>query len=118
MIVWLLRRWGRPTPVPSSLDFAFGGKVWPGLAKLQEESNEVGQVLAKLIQTGGNPAHWSGDMIEKLVEEVPDLLAAIRVFLALNPVLHEHGPAMQERYNAKVATFFGWHYDTLAERGA
>ncbi|MGN5375861.1 hypothetical protein [Sphingomonas hankookensis] len=108
-----------PTPVPaSSLDFAFGGTVWPGLAKLAEESNEVGQVLAKLIQTGGDSQHWSGDLVEMLVEELPDLLAAYHVFFCLNPVLHPHAAAMNDRALAKTRQFFAWHYDTLAERKA
>jgi hypothetical protein len=103
----------RPTPSPA-LDFAFGGTVWPGLAKLQEETAEVNQVLAKLIQTGGDPQHWSGDMVEKLVEELPDLLAAYHTFFVLNPVLHEHAEAMNERAAMKVGKFLGWHFDTLA----
>lgn len=99
-----------------SLDFAFGGTVWPGLAKLVEEGSEVQQVLGKLIQTGGDPRHWSGDLIEKLVEELPDLLAALRVFVRLNPQLHPHLGAMMERHDAKVAKFLGWHFDTLARQ--
>ena len=75
-----------PAP-PLPLPYAFGGTVWPGLAKLTEEAGEVQQVLAKLIQTGGDPNHWSGDMIAKLVEELPDLAAALEVFVRLNPVL-------------------------------
>lgn len=116
MILWLLRRFSRPPPVAPSLDFAFGGRVWPGLAKLAEEKDEVGQVLAKLIQTGGDPNHWSGDMVAKLVEELPDLLAAIEVFIALNPVLHPHDKAMQERFEMKVEKFFSWHRDALEAR--
>lgn len=115
MILWLLRRFSKPTP--PALDFAFGGRVWPGLAKLSEEGGEVNQVLAKLIQTGGDPNHWSGDMVEKLVEELPDLLAAIKVFVALNAVLHPHAEAMRERFEVKVEKFLGWHHDTLARRG-
>ena len=102
-------------PAPrSSLDFAFGGTVWPGLAKLAEESGEVLQVLAKLIQTGGDPNHWSGDMVAKLVEELPDLAAALEVFVRLNPVLHPHVEAMRARRDDKISKFLGWHRDTLA----
>jgi hypothetical protein len=111
MIAYLLRRFTKARP---RLDFAFGGTVWPGLAKLAEESAEVNQVLAKLIQTGGDPNHWSGDMVEKLVEELPDLLAALRVFVELNHVLHPHVATMRERYETKVAHFHGWHRDALA----
>ncbi len=107
---------GEPPVTPSTLDFAFGGKVWPGLAKLAEEKDEVGQVLAKLIQTGGDPAHWSGNMVDKLVEELPDLLAAVKVFVELNPVLHQHGDAMRERFEMKVARFRAWHFETLEGR--
>ncbi|MEO5867254.1 MAG: hypothetical protein ABIS14_12840 [Sphingomonas sp.] len=100
----------------SPLDFAFGGTVWPGLAKLSEEGGEVQQVLAKLIQTGGDPNHWSGDLVEKLVEEIPDLVAAIRVFIALNPILHPHREAMRDRVEMKVDRFYSWHFTTLAAR--
>lgn len=128
-IAWMRRAHDRLFPYPAvdagwvghnrgpALDFVFGGKNWPGLAKLQEESAEVNQVLAKLIQTGGDPAHWSGDMIDKLVEELPDLLAALRVFIELNPVLLLHGADMVARYDSKVAQFRAWHFDTLAARG-
>ena len=109
---------GRPAaPPPSRLDFAFGGTVWPGLAKFQEESCEVGQVLAKLIQTGGDPEHWSGNMVEKLVEEMPDLLASYYVFFMLNPVLHSRADEMTERARMKVRKFLEWHFDTLGARG-
>ncbi len=101
---------------PSPLHFAFGGTVWPGLAKLAEESCEVGQVLAKLIQTGGDPQHWSGDMVAKLVEELPDQMAASAMFIELNPILHPFADRMRERYEAKRAQFREWHYDTLAAR--
>lgn len=116
MILYLIRRFTKRRPVPPSLDFAFGGTVWPGLAKLVEEKDEVGQVLAKLIQTGGDPNHWSGDMVAKLVEELPDLSAALRVFVELNPVLHPHAAEMHERYETKAAKFRTWHRDALASR--
>ncbi len=116
MIAWLIRRYSKPAVPVTALDFAFGGVVWPGLAKLQEESGEVNQVLAKLIQTGGDPAHWSGDMVEKLVEELPDLLAALKVFIELNPVLHSRSEDMLTRFWVKVERFRAWHHDTLAGR--
>lgn len=101
----------------SPLDFAFGGTVWPGLAKLAEESSEVGQVLAKLIQTGGDPQHWSGDLLQMLAEELPDQMAATAVFMELNvEALRPYAFDMQERYHSKVARFRAWHYDTLAAR--
>lgn len=37
--------------------YGIGSSVWPGLAKLQEESCEVGQVLAKIIARGGDLDH-------------------------------------------------------------
>lgn len=40
--------------------YGIGSDVWPGLAKLQEESCEVGQILAKIIARGGDLDHrWT-----------------------------------------------------------
>jgi hypothetical protein len=40
--------------------YSIGSTVWPGLSKLVEEMGEVGQVVGKLIATGGDPAHRDG----------------------------------------------------------
>lgn len=56
--------------------FAFGNPHWPGLAKLNQECGAVIQEIGKLMMTGGDPVHWSGDLRERLLAEIADMLAA------------------------------------------
>ena len=87
--------------------FSIGQNVWPGVAKLMEESAEVIQVCAKLLATGGRTDHWSGrDLKVWLEEELGDLGAAIdfvRFFNALDE------GAIEARTKAKFELFLEWH---------
>lgn len=64
--------------------YSIGSDNWNGMSKLIEEMGELQQVLGKLIGSDGNPNHWSGDLIEKLVEEVGDVFAALNFFVSKN----------------------------------
>lgn len=87
--------------------FSFGSKTWPGLAKLVEESGEVLQISGKLMMTGGDPNHWSGDLSLKMESELADTMAAIFFFIDNNPQLN--GDRIADMLNTKMATFTKWH---------
>jgi NTP pyrophosphatase (non-canonical NTP hydrolase) len=88
--------------------FAIGDKEWPGISKLVEECGEVLQVAGKLMGTRGDPAHWSGDMREALVEEMADLVAAL-AFVADQCLTEREREAMASRTETKFERFQGWH---------
>lgn len=96
------------------MSFAFGDKQWPGLAKLNEECGEVIQVIGKLMMTHGDPAHWSGNLREQLLDEVADAEAAIVFFDRHNMTLPER-QRMARRVTEKVNKFERWHYDMDAD---
>jgi NTP pyrophosphatase (non-canonical NTP hydrolase) len=64
--------------------YSIGSDHWNGLSKLVEELGELGQVLGKLMGSGGNTNHWSGDLNEKLIEELGDVAAAMNFFITKN----------------------------------
>jgi NTP pyrophosphatase (non-canonical NTP hydrolase) len=86
--------------------FAIGDRVWPGVSKLVEEIGELGQVLGKLMGSRGNIHHWSGNLRDKLHEEIGDVLGAIRFVIihgALDPDVIEF------RARKKYEQFEKWH---------
>ena len=91
-------------------DFSIGSAIWPGTSKLLEEQGELIQVLGKLMATGGDTKHWSGDLRTMLVEESGDLIAAINFFLHHNLTAEEQH-AVAERAQRKMALFEQWHKD-------
>jgi len=94
--------------VSGSGDFSIGGTVWPGTSKLLEEQGELIQVLGKLMATGGDTEHWSGDLRKMLVEEMGDVAAALVFFQTENLTRDE---VLQIAYRAekKLALFREWH---------
>lgn len=91
-----------------SKDFAFGSKVWPGVAKLVEELGENGQVLGKLMMTGGEHEHWDGSNLSNRLElELGDLLAAIEFVMKHNASLDR--VIIVARKAEKLALFEKWH---------
>ena len=66
--------------------FGIASKNWPGLAKLGEEANEVGQEVMKIVATGGGLFYGVGTPLfeETLWDEIGDLLAAIRYAVVKN----------------------------------
>ncbi|OGT55458.1 MAG: hypothetical protein A3E01_09105 [Gammaproteobacteria bacterium RIFCSPHIGHO2_12_FULL_63_22] len=94
-------------------DFSIGGSLWPGLSKLIEECGEVLQVGGKLIGSEGRTDHWSGDLNQMLVDELGDLLAALRFFMEANNIDTSSVAARQRR---KLAVFWEWHRQGLAVR--
>lgn len=66
-------------PIP----YAMGSAVFPGLAKVLEEMNELGEVLSKILMTG-SLNHWHGDLTDSLIEELGDVCFAIDYFVKHN----------------------------------
>lgn len=88
--------------------FSLGSKIWPGIAKLVEESGEVLQVCGKLQGTGGETKHWDGgeDLKVRLEEEIGDALAALSFVIDNNQLNRE---AITKRRAKKLETFTKWH---------
>lgn len=94
-------------PVGSG-DFSIGSVLWPGVSKLIEEVGELGQVLGKLIAVAGETKHWSGNLREKLVEEIGDVYAALDFVVYYN-FGQEETRQIRLRREKKLATFTEWH---------
>lgn len=91
--------------------FAFGDKEWPGLAKLNEESGELVQVIGKLMMTHGEAEHWDGsDLRVRLVEEMADVAAAVS-FVEVFALTAEERAVLDARRIEKFALFARWHED-------
>ena len=89
--------------------FAFGDKEWPGLAKLNEESGELVQVIGKLMMTHGDRRYWENvDLRKRLIEEMADQAAAIG-FVIDHVLTSEEGKTLTARMMEKRALFEKWH---------
>ena len=89
--------------------FAFGDKEWPGLAKLNEESGELVQVIGKLMMTHGDRRYWENvDLRKRLIEEMADQAAAIG-FVTTHVLTPQEGMAMTARMMEKRELFEKWH---------
>lgn len=88
-------------------EYNIGSNTWPGLSKLIEEMGEVGQVVGKILGTGGVPNHWDGtNLVDRLHEELADLEAAIQFVKEINGL---DLMRCAERRAEKVALFYEWH---------
>lgn len=86
--------------------FSIGSDHWPGVAKLLEEMGEAAQVLGKLIAAGGDPNHWDGtNLVDRMVEELGDLSAAIEFVITTNGL---DADAIDARAAQKLAVFRHW----------
>lgn len=87
--------------------FSIGSAVWPGVAKTLEEMGELGQVLGKLIATGGEPLHYDGsDLRQRMLEEMGDVLGALQFTALYNGV---DWVSIRDRAAVKMHTFERWH---------
>jgi len=89
-------------------DFSIGSKVWPGTSKLLEEMGELQQVLGKLIAVAGSTEHWDGDLRNRMMGELADVSAALRMFTTEN-FTRDELLAIQIQSDAKLALFRKWH---------
>lgn len=95
-----------------SRNFAFGDEQWPGLAKIVEEFGETSAEIGKLMMTHGDPQHWTGDVRERVLNEIADSEAAIVFFMRHNPT-DEERRAMVRRITEKVNRFEGWREEQM-----
>ncbi len=91
--------------------FKIGSRLWPGLAKLGEEANEVGTVCFKIIGVSGETIYWDGtNLRNRLAAELGDLLAAADYLIA-----HALSPVEQARVakirSEKFELFMRWHQE-------
>lgn len=93
-------------------DYAIGSRVWPGLAKLVEESGELQQVVGKLMAYPASPhPDGAGDLPGRLLDELSDVAVAIEYVVHANGLDH---PTFFSRMREKVERFSRWHKE---ERG-
>jgi len=81
---------------------------YPGLAKVIEESGEIGQVFGKIMSNGGHRFDpWVGnDLGAKLDEEAADLLAALSFMVTYCPHIDEN--IVGDRVARKFKLFQEW----------
>lgn len=94
------------------LPYSFGGDIHPGFAKIVEEFGETLEVIGKIMMVGGSYVHWTGNLREKLHEELADVQAAIDFYTnqSVNMTPEEYG-AFFARRQMKERKFQGWHDD-------
>jgi NTP pyrophosphatase (non-canonical NTP hydrolase) len=86
-----------------------GATDWPGLAKLIEETSELGQVVGKLIAyPGGEHPDLGPPLRERLEDEIADVLAAIMYVRAHNVL--DRG-RMDARVIEKFERFQRWDHE-------
>lgn len=88
--------------------YCVGSSEWNGLSKLIEELGELQQVCGKLIGSGGNTDHWSGDLNEKFVEELGDVYASLDFFIDMNFSPEVRCKIYNQSYT-KYNKFQTWH---------
>lgn len=102
-------------------DYSIGSDHWNGLSKiieevaeLQVELNRLQIFLGKLIGSNGDPNHWSGDLRKALMEEIPDVQAAIRFFINKNFCASEQF-MIYDRFIEKVRRFETWDKENASK---
>lgn len=95
-------------------DYSIGSDNWNGLSKMIEEMGELNQVCGKVIGSGGNSNHWSGDMRAKFVEELADVQAAMKFFIESN-LTKEERDLIVKRKKKKFTKFREWDSNERAK---
>lgn len=100
--------------------YGIGSDHWPGVGKAVEEMCELGGELGKLIGSGGDREHWTGDLVVRIRGEIADVRAALDFLEESNPVLtdEEHlglkmtgRDFMARRRSWKLRLFRAWQLD-------
>lgn len=91
-----------------------GAEEWAGLSKVVEECGELIQVAGKLMAIDGQAEHWDGtNLHDRLNEELADVMAACRFFIAQNQL--EEEPIL-DRVAEKMALFRRWQAEQEQKR--
>jgi hypothetical protein len=93
-----------------------GSPNWPGLFKLAEEMNELGQILMKIAAAEGTQ-HWAGDLEPDLTEEIGDVTASLIYFKKYSLVADQRRRA-SDRAHEKYERFSYWHRVDQKQRDA
>lgn len=94
-------------PFSKDSPFGIGSDVWPGLAKVVEESSETLTEVGKLMAfPEGDHPDGKGDMRTRLEDELADLQAAIDYVKGANYLDLE---GMERRTVKKLNLFHRWH---------
>lgn len=87
--------------------FVIGTIIWPGVAKLIEETGELQQVLAKLVAFPHTPHPDGTDLVERLQDELGDVVAAMDFLIDENDDLDADRIAARAAF--KRRRFQYWH---------
>lgn len=91
---------------PRTSTYTMACPVWPGMAKLVEESGEVGQICGKIMAVFGSTTYYDGtDLKAELEKELADLQAAI-TFLITEKSLDV--AAIENRKQEKLLKYYHW----------
>jgi len=91
---------------PCNPTYTMGCKVWPGLAKLVEESGEVGQIAGKIMAVFGSATYYDGTNLEaELEKELADLQASITFLIAERKL---DVAAIENRKQEKLLKYYRW----------
>jgi NTP pyrophosphatase (non-canonical NTP hydrolase) len=86
--------------------FGLSSKVYPGLAKLIEETGELAHVLSRVIATDGGPFDFDGNLHQhKVQNEIADVFAAAKFFVEENGLNDGY---INKRAGEKLILFRGW----------
>lgn len=90
-------------------DFAFGSQVWPGLAKIVEETGELNQVIGKIMAAEGEVNAWLSkeEMVTGLADEIADVMAALQFVIGHSE--HLDMDTIEHRAMKKLEVFEEWH---------
>ena len=71
------------------------------------QHRQPGPALTSPQPTSGDTVHWSGDLRPKLIEEIADVMAALR-FFNLENLSRAEQESVWVRYNDKLELFREW----------
>ena len=89
-----------------NIPYKLGSTVWPGLAKVIEEMNELGTVIGKIQGVGGEETDWVGNKLRAhLMEEVADVMATLHFLVVKNNL---DAGAIETRKQGKLVKYERW----------
>jgi len=87
-------------------DYTLGCPVWPGLAKVIEESGEFQRIAGKIMAVYGETDYFDGsDLVRPLEEELADIVAATAFMVQAAGLDSEF---INNRAEQKLSQFIEW----------